>query len=150
MKKLLYIFFTIFIISCTEESIKPELSFHERLEQFINSSEKVGISISNQTVWPNSRSNIYSEDEILSEISFEIYDESVLPEIEALFREYGNPDLDFTKVVDLWYSLTSNSSGRMECTNKWIHRVYSNGCESMMACSNCSGSWDCAYNYIYC
>jgi len=149
MKKLLYIFFTIFIISCTEEAVKPELSFHERLKQFINSSEKVGISNSSQAVSPNSR--LSTKDEILSEISFEIYDESVIPEIEALYREYANPNLDFDKVHDLLYSIKYNSNGRIEeCTNKWIHRVYSNGCESMMACSNCSGDWDCAYNYIYC
>ena len=104
------------------------------------------MGIVNDQTDQNARTDATKDGEILSEISFEVFDASVLTEIKEFFLEHGNPN--FNEFLEQVNPLISNANGRTEsCKNVWTHRVWSDGRESMHVCSNCSGEWECMYYY---
>ena len=117
---------TLVILSCSQEETKPEYEIHERLEQYINSSDKVGIVLSGELDFDsNTRLDSNSDQNVASEISFEVYNNSVLPEIEQIFDDYGNPTYDFSDFLEFRNSLLANFRINSGSCREYGHTLYS-------------------------
>lgn len=141
------------VVSCHQEP-ELELTFHEKLEQFIKDSDRV-ILINTSDISQFENYRTASElNNISSQISFEILDEEVIPEIRTFFNRYGESNFDFDAFLSFRNSSNSNARLETSCRETWTHTIYSIGGEylgeSMRVCSDCfsDGVWRC-YSYVW-
>ena len=154
MKKYIYLLaFASITISCSREIVEPRMTLHERLEQFVIESDKVGFVdadflVSNQNAKEASNIEMPPDEDLESKILFELYDDSVIPELEQIFKDYGDPSFDFDAFLEARRSVAPDAR-IAACKEIWSHFVFSNGCETIQICTNCSGDWECG-SYSWC
>ncbi|SNS84122.1 hypothetical protein SAMN05421640_1471 [Ekhidna lutea] len=152
MKKIVYSFFVLFFcLACNEQGLEPEKTELETdlfnaLTELSQSSWKLNIVNNDFNTSGRTTNEIPEVSELEGEISIEIVDDSIIPELRKIFEEY-QPNFDFNTFLD---SLEKNENGRIEsCREIWTFQVYTYSDGSsfgvMWVCTDCSGSWQCAH-----